>query len=190
MKISAVILASGMSSRMGENKLKLKYKGKSIFEYTIDLVGKLDFNDRLVITNDDEILNYGEKQKLRVIKNENFKEGKSESVKLGVRNSSEDSLGYMFFVCDQPLLSADTVEGLLEVFKENTEKIIYPMYGDRRGAPMIFPKAYRDKLLTLEKDQGGVIFIREDNSLPVNISSEVEHIDIDTVEDYERLLKL
>lgn len=185
MKISAIIMASGFSNRMGENKLKLDVKGKKMFEYTVDLVDKLDFEKKILVTNDSEIKEYS-KEKLTVCNNEDAEIGKSSSIKIGVENSG-DVDAYIFFVCDQPFVSKETVEKLISNFEENSHKITFPMYGKKRGAPMIFPKEFKESLLNLENDQGGVVLITNDNSQSVLIESEIEHIDIDTREEYEKV---
>ena len=59
----------------------------------------------------------------------------------------------------------------------------------RRGAPVIFPASYRKKLLSLEADQGGMIFAKDDKTNKVEIGNEDELLDIDTLEAYERLKK-
>ncbi|SUB75677.1 GTP:adenosylcobinamide-phosphate guanylyltransferase [Peptoniphilus indolicus] len=57
MNISAIVMASGFSKRMGDNKLKLEVKGKRMFEYTVDLLDSLDFSEKILITNDEDIKN-------------------------------------------------------------------------------------------------------------------------------------
>lgn len=184
MKICAIIMASGLSNRMGENKLTLDVKGKRMFEYTVDLVSELNFADKILVTNTDEIAEYA-KDKVRVFKNEKAQIGKSESIKIGVENSA-DVDGYIFFVSDQPFVSKETVEELIEKFEE-TNKITFPMYLKKRGAPMIFPKEYKEALLNLKDDQGGVVLITAENSQSVLIEREMEHFDIDTKEEYEKI---
>lgn len=189
MNISAVVMASGFSSRMGENKLKLKFKGREIYKYTIDLVNSFDFKDKIVVSNDNEICKYAEELGFKTFNNENAEVGKSESIKIALREVQDDVRGYMFFVCDQPLVSRETVSELINSFNENYDKITFPIYGSKRGAPMLFPSAFKGELLNLKGDKGGVVLIEEDNSKSVSINREAEHIDIDTVADYERLLE-
>ena len=47
MKTGAVIMASGFSRRMGENKLLLKYKGKTFIENTADKALEYGFDAAL-----------------------------------------------------------------------------------------------------------------------------------------------
>ncbi|MFD2388094.1 NTP transferase domain-containing protein [Enterococcus rivorum] len=47
--VSVIIMASGYSKRMGENKLFLKYKNKTFLEHTLTLVNKVDFFERILV---------------------------------------------------------------------------------------------------------------------------------------------
>lgn len=187
--ISAIIMASGSSRRMGKNKLKLKYKEKFIFEYVIDLVSSYPFDEKIIVTNDLDIIKYAEDNKITSYTNEEAIIGKSESIKIGIRNSKQKN-ACMFFVCDQPLLTKETVDKIIEKFNADKSLITFPIYLENRGSPMIFPPEYREKLLKLEKDQGGVILIDQSNSQSLIINSSIENLDIDIEEDYKRILEL
>lgn len=187
--ISAIIMASGSSRRMGKNKLKLKYKEKFIFEYVIDLVSSYPFDEKIIVTNDLDIIKYAEDNKITSYTNEEAIIGKSESIKIGIRNSKQKN-ACMFFVCDQPLLTKETVDKIIEKFNADKSLITFPIYLENRGSPMIFPPEHREKLLKLEKDQGGVILIDQSNSQSLIINSSIENLDIDIEEDYKRILEL
>lgn len=185
MKINAILMASGLSERMGQNKLMLKFKDKEIYKYTLDLLQSLNFDKVVVASSYEEILEDAKKRGFVAIENKNNKIGKSASIRLGVEACDEDA-AMMFFVADQPLLTKGTCEKLIARFKEN-QIITYPVVGRRRGAPVIFPPQFRDKLLGLKEDQGGMIFAKDDPTNRVEIGSETELLDIDTVESYEKL---
>ena len=188
MKITAIILASGSSKRMGKDKLTLTYKDKRIFEYVIDLVSKFPFDEKIIITNNNEIINYAKIKGILNYKNPRHEIGKSESIKIGIENSKREN-DYMFFVSDQPLLRIKTVKKILYHFSKNPELITYPMYEGHRGSPVIFPNKYKMELLKLTEDMGGASIIDEVNSQGVLIDNCVENIDIDNQEDYSRILK-
>ena len=109
--ISAIIMASGFSRRMGENKLLMKYNNKFLIEYTLDVISKCNFKDKLIVTQYEKIKEIGENLDFKVVKNKYPNRGISESIKLGIKNC-EESEGYMFFVGDQPLLDKKDIEKL------------------------------------------------------------------------------
>lgn len=186
--INAVILASGFSNRMGSNKLLMKLNGKKIIQYIIDTVKSIPFNDIIVVTSYDEIVDLALKSSMKYVMNYNGKKGISESIKLGIMNS-QPCEGYMFFTGDQPLISEKTILKLIRNFNENKDKIILPVYDGFRGSPAIFPWKYRDELLSLDGDIGGKVIIKNnlEDVLYVNIENNAESFDIDTIEDYENI---
>ena len=185
MNISCIIMASGHSKRMGKNKLFLEFNNKKIFEYTLDLVKEVDFKEVILVSSYDEILRYGENLGFKGVKNLNSEIGKSSSIHLGVNKVSEN-LPMMFFVCDQPLLSLDTVNKLIKAYNKNN-LITYPVINNRRGAPVIFPPEMKEELLSLKNDQGGMLLVKDKNRNEVPIENEEDLVDIDTEEDYENL---
>ena len=50
MKITAVIMCSGLSRRMGKNKLLMEFRGHKMFEYVFDAVAACDFYNVIVVT--------------------------------------------------------------------------------------------------------------------------------------------
>jgi len=189
--ITAIILASGYSRRMGQNKLLLKYRGKSLIEHTIESIMKCGFAEVIVVAREEEIIEIGNKNGLKVIKNENAVKGISESIKLGVMHAKETE-GYMFFTADQPFLDSDTIKGLTVEFTENSAYIIIPRYEGKRGSPVIFPSSFKEDFLKLEGDVGGKAIINKNLEKVkfVEVQDSIKLFDVDTIENYEYILKL
>ncbi|MEL7647574.1 MAG: selenium-dependent molybdenum cofactor biosynthesis protein YqeB [Sedimentibacter sp.] len=188
MKVSAVVMASGMSKRMKAEKLRMIVGNKPMYMHVLEKVSQCDFYDTAVVSWDHEILKSASELGFKGVKNPEYDRGQSKSVVLGLKNL-EQSDGYMFFVADQPLLTAETIKELLRTFENNPQKIVMPVCKGRRGNPVIFPEALKGQLLSLEGDTGGkaVISSNSGSVLTVEIKSEQELLDIDTAEDYERL---
>lgn len=191
MKINAILMASGLSKRMGENKLFLDFKGKKIYETTLDLLKDLQDSgaiSRVIVASTyTEILEESGKRGFLPIYNANNEIGKSSSIKLGIDGAQEDA-ALMFFVADQPMLTKETCLKLIGAFKENPV-MTFPVVGRRRGAPVIFPAEYRDRLYNLVEDQGGMIFAKDNETAKIEIEDVRELADIDTVESYKSLKK-
>lgn len=189
--ISAIILASGYSRRMSKNKLFLEYKGKTLIEHTIDVIKQCCFSEVIIVAREEKIIEIGKKNGLKVIENENAVKGISESVKLGVMNTTETD-GYMFFTADQPFLDKDTIKGLICKFGEDSNYIIVPRREGRRGNPVIFPCVFKEDFLKLKGDVGGKIIINKNLEKVkfVEIQDSAKLFDIDTNENYDYILKL
>lgn len=190
-RITAIVLASGMGNRMKLDKLHLKLKDKYMYEYILETIKTYDFYETLVVAKDSDILKKAEDLGYIGIRNHRYYLGKSKSIRAGLRNSKETD-GFMFFVADQPFLKPTTIERLCNEFKRDPSKIILPYYNGMEGNPVIFPYHLKEELLKLEYDQGGrvVIYRNLDITLGVDIQTEYENLDIDTIDDYERALKI
>ena len=196
-KISAIIMASGKSERMGTNKLLLEYRGITFIENTLKKVLNENFYELAIITCDKEVKkkcqNYikkleKDKKNIYLVDNKKSEKGQSESIKMGLKTLGKCD-GYMFFSCDQPFLTSDTIKKILKNF--NPERITIPEYDGKRSLPVIFGKNFKNELLKLEGDTGGktVISNHPDKIRIVEIENSDEGRDIDTKEDYEMLKK-
>ena len=196
-KISAIIMASGKSERMGTNKLLLEYRGMTFIENTLEKVLKENFYEFAIVVSDkkvkrkvqDYIKNLEtDEKKIYIVDNKKSEKGQSESIKIGLKTLGKCD-GYMFFSCDQPFLTSDTIKKILKNF--NPERITIPEYNGKRSLPVIFGENFKEELLKLEGDTGGktVISNHPDKIRIVEIENSDEGRDIDTKEDYEMLKK-
>ena len=188
MNVSAIVMASGMSKRMNADKLQMKINDKKIYEYIFETINNFDFYEKIVVAKDDDILEDAKSLGFLGVKNSKYFLGQSESIKVALENSKQAD-GYMFFVADQPFIKLDTIEMLCNEFNKNPYNIIVTYYNEMRGNPVIFPNSLKGELLCLEKDNGGKIVINanQDKVIKVNIETKDEFMDIDTIEDYERV---
>lgn len=185
----AIILASGMSKRLGENKLLVDFNGKPMVYWAIKAVKESSIENIMLIYKDEEVEKIGKSFNIKTILNERYMLGQSEGIKLGVNSSLEED-GFMFILGDQPFLTSKTLDEMKTVFqKEN--KIIIPRYKERRGAPNIFPRRFIRPLLELEGDIGGrkIIKNNENEVIFYEIENEIELEDIDSKETLDELRK-
>lgn len=187
--ITGIIMASGFSKRMGKNKLLMEFRGKTLIEYVFEELKKVHFKEVVVVSQYNEVLEIGKKYGFTCVLNKNSHLGQSESIKLGIINSL-DSDGYMFFVGDQPLIDEKYINTLIEAFYEDKEHIIIPRYKEKNGNPVIFPKEKKEELLSLRDDERGKKVIKNSNNVKFVQVSENMLLDVDTIDDFERIKKL
>lgn len=85
MNICAVIMASGFSERMGENKLLMKYRDKALAEHVMDAVAGAGFAEIIVITCHSAVAEMARRRHLTVVENDHPELGQSRSVVLGTQ---------------------------------------------------------------------------------------------------------
>lgn len=192
MNVDAIIMAAGLSKRMNQNKLKMKIGDKHIYEYIFEAVKNCTgyFKDVIVVAKDNDVLRKASEAGFNYVKNEESFLGQSVSIRLGVQKAGLVD-GFMFFVADQPYIKEKTIKKLLKAFEENPDKIIIPRFNQTNGNPVIFPYAFREQLMNLSGDAGGKSIIKKnsDGLLNVDLKSDYEFSDIDTMEDYDRAVK-
>lgn len=186
--ISGIILASGFSKRMKMDKLSLEINGIPIIESVIKAANKSLLDEILIIYRDIKIKEIADKYCIRTFFNGNANLGQSESIKLGVRNSDINAQAYLFLVGDQPFITSDVIDQIINSYNRKHYSIVVPTYNGKKGSPVLFSSIYKEKLLSLEGDTGGREIIANEGTQIYfeNITQSKAGLDIDTYEDYIR----
>jgi molybdenum cofactor cytidylyltransferase len=184
--IDAILMASGFSRRFGSgNKLLQPVGGKPLALRALELVCSLPFKTVHFVAADAGVTRLGDGFPVRTHHNTNPERGQRESVRLGVLAS--DAEHYMFFVCDQPFLDAETVLSICG--KAAPGKIVFPVYNGKPAPPNLFSKAFREELLALEDGENArAVKSRHPDAL-IRVPAAHGRVlaDIDTYEDFEAL---
>ena len=186
-KIGCVIMASGLSKRFGRNKLMAMYQGKSFIERALDLTEGL-FEKRVVLTRSAEIIDTCKSHGVEVILHE--LEGRNDAVALGI-SEMQGMDACVFCPCDQPLLKRSSVETLTGAFAGSRENsIIRLSHENLDGTPVLFSKEYFEELFDLPEKKGGGYLAAKypENVIRVQVTDPTELWDIDTEEDYKKLI--
>lgn len=189
MEINLILLAAGSSKRFNGNKLLALYQDKPIYMHIVEKVLNLEVNKIICVTKYEEIRKNLENTKINVVMNDNSDLGISSSIKMGI-NFDKNADGYMFMVCDQPFISLRTLNLVKDIFINSSKGIVCVGSGDNKGNPVIFSKKYINELLSLEGDIGGKEIIKRhlNDFQIVNINDEIELVDIDTKEEYHKII--
>ncbi|MCL2820240.1 MAG: nucleotidyltransferase family protein [Oscillospiraceae bacterium] len=185
LKISAIILAAGLSERMGTDKLMLMYKDKFLLQHSLDLLNSLPVFERIAVTATHRLEKISLPPGVKTVINLQPEKGQSESIRLGLKAAS--GTHFLFMPADQPELTLNDLTPLINAAAENPDKIIYPVIGGEPSSPTIFPQSFRTALTGLSGDTGGWV-IREANKercVGVEVENSGNFIDIDFPEDLE-----
>jgi len=197
-KFGAIILAAGLSRRMGKPKLFLPLFNVPVIHYSVSLAVRQKLDPIIVVGGEHvqqlqlELDEY--KEKIAIIYNSEYEQGMSTSLKVGINAVNEKADGVFIFLADQPFVSNLVVEKLLKAYEENYEngmKIFRPRYADQVGHPILFDKSLFSKFHTLSGDEGGkrILKANEDKLVYVDFENAKLNFDIDTPQDYDSLIK-
>ncbi len=157
-KNAAVIQAAGKGSRFqgGMYKLLTPVDGKPMILKTLEPVLQTGFDEVVVVigAHSDEMRNILVNYPVKIIENKGWEQGQSTSLAAGVRAVETTSDRACLMLGDQPFLKASTLRELLTESENHPDEVIVPMYGKKRGNPIVVP-SYRYALL-LELTRGDV----------------------------------
>lgn len=182
MRIGCVVMAAGMGSRFGSNKLTREWQGKSLIRRALEAVPADRLSSVVVVTQYPEVVNIAKRFSFTPIINSHPEYGQSHSIHLGVRALMHcDAL--LFQVADQPLLRQESVASLVDFYRLHPANIVGLGHAGQRGNPCIFPARFFPELLRIEGDHGGNVVIRqhEDQLLLLDVPAD-ELRDVDTQE--------
>lgn len=190
--ISGIILAAGLSRRMGTDKLLLNIGGVPVIERVIASACKSRLGEIILVCSNEATVSIGRRHGVKIVFNNAPELGQSHSVRLGVENSCQSSDGFMFLVGDQPFIDESTINELIESFTPEIYSAVVPLYNGERGNPVIFDSRLRDRLLSLSGDSGGRVLLEElqGSIITVGFDDRKPGMDIDTREEYEEVIKL
>lgn len=195
MKVGAILVAAGLSSRMqGRNKMLLPVVGKTIIETTY---GQLSASkvERIIVVAGECFEEIGERLSLRkkdkLIRNTAYQKGLTTSIQCGLKELLEvDAI--MICLGDMPLLKTTDYDLLIEAFKSDIKHSIQvPFYLGQKANPVIFAQKHFDEILNHNEMNGcsEVVKRNKETVHQLSVSSNRFIQDIDTPEDYQNLLK-
>ncbi len=193
--ISAIVLAAGEAKRMGEAKLLLEWKGKVILEHVLQNLQSSLVDEVILVLGHkaDQILEKVLARKIKIVVNSDFKTGMSSSIRSGLMALDKKSKGFFIVLGDQPKISKEILNHLICGFKKMypRKKIVLPVYQGSRGHPVLFSTEYRQEALQLKGDVGArqILADHPEDILEIEMETDVVVDDLDTPEDYRRLLK-
>ncbi|MGB5820594.1 MAG: nucleotidyltransferase family protein [Saonia sp.] len=192
--IAILILAAGASKRMGATiKQLLPWNTTTLLGNAINTARKSSANQSIVVLGahasvvKSEIKNL---EQVAITHNTDWKLGMGSSIACGVRNLLQRSTpldGVLVVLADQPLIDTDYLNHMIDHFNE--KDIIATDYGERKGVPALFGKAYFSELVKLNADYGAKDILERHKEHIFAIKPYGKEIDVDTLEDYHKLSK-
>lgn len=198
MRYGAVVVAAGLSSRMGDFKPLLPLNGKTVIENTLD--GLLNSNvEKIVLVlgfKGDEIEKIISKKyddEVLIVYNHKFEESDMmTSVKIGLSKIEKYNYNAVFILPgDIPSIESKTYTKLQKHFEIGQSLVIFPSLNGRQKHPPLISKDIINYLINFNEDGGlrKAFLPFKEKTTYCNIDDFGCAIDIDTPKDYKNLLK-
>lgn len=181
--MTGLILAGGCSSRAKTNKLLLEVNNKPLILNTIASLAWA-VNELVVVTGkfDKELRPY--LNNFKVVYNKDYELGMFSSVKAGIANIDSDVI---ILPGDISNVSKETIKKIIN----NKGIITIPTYKGKTGHPLFLNKEMVNKLKQEDINSNLRDFINKniDKVNYVEVDDPFIMFDVDTIEDYNRLIK-
>lgn len=188
--IAAVVLAAGLSRRMGQAKLLMKVGGRAIVRYVVESVLAGGVDAVWVVTGPDaeplEAALAG--FEVQFVVNPAPEEGQAASVRAGIAALPPSVDAALIALGDQPLLAPSIIPALLAARRTSPKLIVAPRYRDGQGNPVVFKREIFPELLRLTGDQGARPIIQQEPARVEWVELDLPMPpDVDTPDDYEKI---
>jgi molybdenum cofactor cytidylyltransferase len=188
-RVGAIILAAGMSKRMGQPKLLMSLKGKPLFRYPLEQAIRNQLSPICLIGGQHMQafqMEAADLQNVEYIDNPNYEKGMSTSLKKGIKNVKGRSDAAFIFLADQPFVPDKVIQTMIQQFGKDT-RLVRPQYQGNFGHPILIDNSLYDEFLKIEGDQGGKEIIKKykNETRILSFKDSIWGMDIDTEEDYQ-----
>lgn len=190
--IGAVILAAGLSQRMGRPKMVLPWGNNTVIGQVADVMLQAGSVPVVVVTGgwQTEVEQALAGKPVQLVHNPNFANGEMLcSLQEGLKAMPAGIEAVLLALGDQPQIEPATVQGILAAYREHPAPLVMPSYQMRRGHPWLLRRDAWADILSLQPPQTLRHFVQKHNDTILYAVVDNPSIldDMDTPEDYERL---
>lgn len=189
--ITAIVLAAGASSRLGQSKQLLQVEGEPLLRRIARVSCESNADRTLVVLGDNE------REHGRIIRDlplyicihSDWERGMGSSLKAGmefIQSFLSDTTAVIVVVCDQPLLTTDHLNHLIDKYKSTGAPVVASAYSNVLGVPVLFDASLFDGIRRIDDAHGARQIIDKNKANAQRIAFQGGELDIDTPEDYQR----
>jgi molybdenum cofactor cytidylyltransferase len=189
--VAGIILAAGESSRLGEPKQLLPWKGEPLIRHIVRTAHSAGLSQIVVVTGAyaDRVERSLTGMDVTIAHNLTWEMGQSSSVRSGLGALEPGTGAAIFILADQPNVPPDLIRLLMETQATTLSPIVAPQVDGERANPVLFNRDTFTALNLLQGDIGGRLLFSQYPVQWVMWHDGDVLLDIDTAEDYRRLVE-
>lgn len=189
--ISAIILAAGKSSRMGQPKMLLPWGDGTVLSHVVSVFKNAGVDDIVVVTGETNEYVAGSLENLNTRTVFNIEHSTGEmlsSIHCGIRAMGNETDAALIGLGDQPQVQDGSVRKICELFSRSESNIVVPSYQMRRGHPWLVGRPLWEDLLSFKHPKTPRDFLQAHAHEIIYAELNDPNIlaDIDTPEEYKR----
>ncbi len=188
-RVGAVVLAAGLSTRMGQPKVLLPWEHGTILEHILHQLMQARLRELVVVTgNRAEAVELAARRcGVPAVFNPHYAQGEMlSSLQTGLRSLPNNVAAALIVLGDQPRLQPHVVSALLAAYAEGRGEIIAPSFQHRRGHPLLVSRRFWPELLALTDGAPRDVINRHAGQIHyVNVETDSVLHDVDTPVEYD-----
>ena len=187
--VGSVILAAGLSTRMGRFKLTLPWDGTTVIGRVVQVLVEAGLQDIVVVTGHraDDVAKALTGMAVREAYNSRYETDEMlGSIQIGLAALRGDALAALVCLGDQPQVGVATVRAILAAGREEGwQRLVVPSYGFRAGHPILLPRGIWPKVLAATGTLRDVLKAQREQIRYVSVGTPTVLADLDTPQDYD-----
>ena len=188
--VAGILLAAGLSSRMGSNKLLLEVDGESLLRRSARRALASGVDLLLVVLGHQAERNRQELEglPLRVVLHSGYEQGITTSVAAGVAALPDEARAAMVLLADMPHVTSEMIAALIARYRASAAPLVISDYGGVNAPPMLYDRSLFGELQTMTGGGcGKQVVKRHRHEAEILSWPESALADLDVPEDYEKL---
>jgi molybdenum cofactor cytidylyltransferase len=189
-----LILGAGSSSRLGQPKQLLQYRNISLIRHVAGEAILAITAPVMVVTGSNADLVEAElaDMPVQVLRNKEWEQGMGHTISTGVQamvKEHTELYGIIIMVCDQPFVNGTLLREMISLQETTSKGIIACFYDGSAGTPVLFTQTYFPALIGLDGTHAAKTILQQYPDDLALYPFPLGALDIDTAEDYQRLLE-
>lgn len=197
LRVGAVVLAAGKSTRMGAPKQLLLLGGRTVLEQTLENIRCAGVDEIVLVLG-----SYAETIRqqlppsaftgLKLVVNQSYGQGMASSLREGLAALEPNVDASLIVLADQPFTRPETLRRIVDRYVQSDGQIVIPSYRGFRGNPVLLDRSVFAEVMALEGDIGcrAVFGSHLEGIIKVEVEDIGVLLDIDSRDDYERLQRI
>ena len=193
--IIAILLAAGLSSRMGQPKLLLPWGRTTVLGQVVSTFAAAGMEEIIIVTGgvhkqiESQAAELAKDYPVRTVYNPAYPRGQMiRSIQVGLAALDSHSHAALIGLGDQPQIREETVRRICSAYILSRSLLVFPSFQNRRGHPRLIARPLWPRILALPASTTSRQFIN-------SYARQVEYVaadqsilqDLDTPEDYDSL---
>jgi molybdenum cofactor cytidylyltransferase len=189
-RVAGIVLAAGLSSRMGNNKMLIELGGRTLVRRAVETALSANLDPVLVVVGHQSELVRAELRGLSCtpVLNAEYVRGMNTSVRAGIRALPENTDAAVVLLGDMPLVEGRMVHALLEAFRTSPAPLVISTYGGVVAPPILYARAVFPELRGLDAEACGKQVVKQHRTEAIELAWPSEALtDLDEPADLERV---